>query len=309
MNVIEWLLDSDPAIRWQVMRDLTDAPASEVAAERDRVATTGWGAQLLSIPTPANASEVNWGESGNAEWFSLTQLHLLRDLGVDPQAEAVKSVVDHVAQNITWHWWDNRPFFHGEVEPCINGRVLATAAYFGQDWGDLLDKLLNDQMADGGWNCEQENGSTVGSFHSTINVLEGLYEVEAAGRGSALTTAARQRGAEYLLQRRLMFRLSTGEVPNEHFLLFKFPPGYRYDVLRGLDYFRWAGAARDERMDDALALVKERRGSDGRWPLENSHEEEWVLDMGEAEGQPSRWNTLRALRVLRWHGQAQAEGS
>jgi hypothetical protein len=302
MNVIEWLLDSDPAIRWQVMRDLTNAPASEVAAERDRVATTGWGAQLLSIPTPANASEVNWGESGNAEWFSLTQLHLLRDLGVDPQAEAVKSVVDHVAQNITWHWWDNRPFFHGEVEPCINGRVLATAAYFGQDWGDLLDKLLNDQMADGGWNCEQENGSTVGSFHSTINALEGLYEVEAAGRGSALTTAARQRGEEYLLQRRLMFRLSTGEVPNEHFLLFKFPPGYRYDVLRGLDDFRWTGLPTDPRIAEGIALVNNQRREDGRWNLGEIDPAEVNAILGEVVGEPSRWITLKALRVLRHFG-------
>jgi hypothetical protein len=298
-DVITWMLRSDPAIAWQVYQDVTDAPIGYVTNERMQVATSGWGAQILAIPTPPNASEVNWGEAGNAEWFSLTQLHLLRDLGVEPEAEAVKSVVDHVAHNITWHWWDNRPFFHGEVEPCINGRVLAIAAYFGQEWGDLLDKVLSDQMADGGWNCEQENGSTVGSFHSTINVLEGLFEVETAGRGNAQVTAARKRGEEYLLARRLMFRLSTGEVPNEHFLLFKFPPGYRYDVLRGLDYFRWTGLPTDPRMAEGVDLVASQRRDDGRWDLGEIDPAEVNAILDEVVGEPSRWITLKALRVLR----------
>jgi hypothetical protein len=299
MNVIDWLLDSDPAIRWQVMRDLTDAPAQDVTAERARVATQGWGAQLLAIPTPKNATEAAWGDAANAEWLSLLRFHLLRDLGVDPQAEQVGPVVGHARDNITWHWWDNRPFFHGEVEPCINGRVLAIAAYFGQDYGDLLDKLLGEQMADGGWNCEQENGSVRGSFHSSINVLEGLLEVERAGRGDERVTEARRRGEEYLLERYLMKRLSTGEVPNEHFLLFKFPPGYRYDVLRGLDYLRWAGLPTDPRMAEGIALVTSKRTEDGRWNLDDADLGDLGFGFGEEVGQPSRWITLKALRVLR----------
>ena len=157
-------------------------------------------------------------------------------------------------------------------------------------------------MADGGWNCEQENGSVRGSFHSTINVLEGLLEVERAGRGSAAVSAARKRGEEYLLERRLMYRLSTGEVANPHFKLFKFPPGYRYDVLRGLDYFRWAGAPGDPRMADGIALVTSQRRADGRWNLGEIDPAEVNVILGEEVGEPSRWITLKALRVLRHFG-------
>ena len=300
MNAVDWLLDADPAIRWQVIRDLTGAPAQEVAAERSKVATQGWGAQLLAIPAPENATEAPWGDAANAEWLSLLRFHLLRDLGVDPADERVAAVVAHARENITWHWWDNRPFFHGEVEPCINGRVLAVAAYFGQDYGDLLDKLLSEQMADGGWNCEQENGSVRGSFHSTINVLEGLLEAEKSGHGSPQVSAARQKGEEYLLERKLARRLSTGEIANPHFLLFRFPPGYRYDVLRGLDYLRAARVPTDPRMAEGIALVTGKRTPDGRWNLDDADLGDLGFGLGEEVGQPSRWITLRALRVLRW---------
>ncbi|MEP7378140.1 MAG: hypothetical protein ABI725_01105 [Chloroflexota bacterium] len=302
MNVVDWLLDSDPAIRWQVLRDLIDAPADEVTQERARVATQGWGAQLLALPTPVNATEAPWGDAANAEWLSLLRFHLLRDLGVDPKAEAVQRVVNHARDNITWHWWDNRPFFHGEVEPCINGRVLAIAAYFGQEWGDLLERLLSEQMADGGWNCEQENGSVRGSFHSSINVLEGLLEVERAGHGSPEVGAARRRGEEYLLERKLARRLTTGEVANPDFLLFKFPMDYRYDVLRGLDYMRLAGLPTDPRMAEGLELVTSKRTPDGRWNLDDSDLGDLGFGLGEEVGGPSRWITLRALRVLRTYG-------
>jgi hypothetical protein len=154
-------------------------------------------------------------------------------------------------------------------------------------------------MADGGWNCELEAGSTRGSFHSTICVLEGLLEYEQSGLARHATDDARRRGEEYLLERHLLRRLSTGSEVSEHFGRFGFPYAYRFNVLRGLDYFRAAGASKDPRTDEALQLIRERRGADGKWPLENSHDEEWVLDMGEGEGQPSRWVTLQALRVLR----------
>jgi hypothetical protein len=197
--------------------------------------------------------------------------------------------------------WAGRGFFEGETEPCINGRVAAIGAYFRQDVDVVVERLLGEQMADGGWNCEQERGSTRGSFHSTICVLEALLEYERAGTGKHVAQApeARRLGEEYLLERRLLRRLSNGEEISAHFGRFGFPYAYRFNVLRGLDHFRAAGAARDPRMDEALALIVERRGADGKWPLENSDTDEWVLDMGESEGQPSRWVTLQALRVLR----------
>jgi hypothetical protein len=199
--------------------------------------------------------------------------------------------------------------FAGEVEPCINGRVVTVGSYFGQDVTGIVERLLGEQMADGGWNCEQENGSTRGSFHTTINVLEGLLEHEQAGGGSAEVTAALERGHEYLLERRMLRRLSSGEVIDAAFTLFSFPTGYHYDALRGLDYLRAAGVTPDGRVAEAIDLVRSKRDADGRWPLENPHEVELVnarlrdleFDMDEREGRPSRWNTLRSMRVLDWY--------
>jgi hypothetical protein len=299
-SVIDWLLDSDPSIRWQVMRDLTGAPAQEVASERARVATEGWGARLLA----RQEANGHWGgDPDNPEWTCLLSLLWLRDLGLDPSSEEARRASGRVRDNVTWHWWDNRPFFEGEVEPCINGRVVAVGAYFGQEAqsAGLVDRLLGEQMEDGGWNCEQENGSTRGSFHTTICVLEGLLEFEQAAGGSPALETARERGQEYLLERRMLHRLSTGEVIDPAWTRFSFPTGYHYDVLRGLEYLRRAGVTPDARIAETIDLVVRKRGQDGRWSLENPHLEQLDLGMDESEGKPSRWNTLRALRVLDWY--------
>jgi hypothetical protein len=310
VSVIDWLLDSDPAIRWQAMRDLTDAPADQVAAERARVATDGWGARLLAL-----RREDGLWDSGTPEpeWISLLALLLLRDMGLDPSSEEARNAIGLVRNNATWHSrgpWHGTPVFAGEVEPCINGRVVTVGSYFGQDVTDVAARLLGEQMADGGWNCEQENGSTRGSFHTTINVLEGLLEHQRATGASAEVAAALERGHEYLLERRMLRRLSSGELIDPAFTLFSFPTGWHYDALRGLDYLRAAGVTPDARVADAIDLVRSKRDAEGRLPLENPHESEMVnarvrdleLDMDEREGRPSRWNTLRALRVLRWAG-------
>jgi hypothetical protein len=302
MNVIDWLLDSDPSIRWQVLRDLADAAPERVNAERARVATTGWGANLLARQTPeghwgGDADRGEWASS--LEWSCLQALVWLRDLGLDPRSGEAQRAVDLVRDRITWHWFDDHPFFVGEVEPCINGRVVAIGAYFGQDVEALAERLLGEQMADGGWNCEQENGATVGSFHTTIDVLEGLSELERATGGTEALRAALARGREYLLERRLLRRLSTGEIVDPAFARFSYPTGYHYDALRALDYLRDAGLPPDDRMGEALRLVETRHDAEGRWPLENPHPDQMELDTGEREGEPSRWNTVRAMRVLR----------
>lgn len=304
--VIEWLLDSDPSIRWQVLRDLTDASAEEVTAERMKVATEGWGAQLLA----SQGADGYWGAgTSNPEWVTLQTLLLLRDMGLDPTSEEARAAVARVRNNVTWQGvlpqdaaWHGKPLFAGEVEPCINGRVLAVGSYFGQEAQDIVDRLVGEQMADGGWNCEQERGSTRGSFHTTICVLEGLLEHERATGDSPTVTAARQRGQEFLLERRLLRRLSTGEVIDPGWTQFSFPTGYYYDVLRGLEYLRSAGVTQENRMAEAIDLVASKRKADGRWLLENVHPEQLDAEPGVAEGQPSRWNTLRALRVLDWYG-------
>ncbi len=312
MSVIDWLLNSDPAIRWQAMRDLTDAPADRVAAERARVATEGWGARLLALRREDGLWHTGTSDS---EWPSLLALSMLRDMGLDASSEVARKAIRLVRDNATWHSrgpWHGNPVFAGEVEPCINGRVVTVGSYFGVDVIGIVERLLDEQMADGGWNCEQENGSTRGSFHTTINVLEGLLEHERAIGGSAEVTAARERGQEYLLERRMLRRLSSGELIDPAFTLFSFPTGWHYDVLRGLDYLRAAGVPPDARVAEAIDLVRSKRDAEGRFPLENPHESEMVtarvrdlgFDMDEREGRPSRWNTLRALRLLQWAGRS-----
>jgi hypothetical protein len=285
------------------MRDLNSAPDEEVAAERAKVAKEGWGARLLA----RQEANGHWGGSpDNPEWTCLLSLLWLREMGLDPASDEARHAVALVRDNVTWHWWDNKPFFAGEVEPCINGRIVAVGSYFGQDVQSLVQRLLGEQMEDGGWNCEQENGSTRGSFHTTINVLEGLAEYERATGGDAEVRAARIRSQEYLLERRLLRRLSTGEIIEPAFTQLSFPTGYHYDVLRVLEHLRRAGASPEARMAEAVDLVEEKRGEDGRWLLENPHPDQLDLQMDEAEGKPSRWNTLRALRALDWYDSSSA---
>jgi hypothetical protein len=297
MNVIDWLLDSDPAIRWQVMRDLADAPPDAVAAERAKVATQGWGAQLLGL----QPTDGVWG--GGAyfpEWSSTTPtLSLLRQFGLDPATGVARHAVELVRANAKWEH-EGQAYFDGEVEPCINGQAVAIGAYFGQDVRGIVDRLLAEQMDDGGWNCEQENGSSRGSFETTLNVLEGLLEYERAIGPDPDVAAARARGQEYLLDRGLLRRVSTGELGQQRWLSIGFPNGWHYDVVRVLDYLRDAGAAADGRMAEAIRIVESKRDADGRWPLDHAYHDTLPVDLGESEGQPSRWITLKALRILRW---------
>lgn len=311
MTVLDWLLDSDPAIRWQVLRDLVHAPDDVVAAERARVATEGWGARLLALQGEDGqwaggacfpARTFNWRAEGPGQpWIStLPTLQLLHDLGVDPQVERVRRAVVSVRENCRWEH-AGQPFFSGEVEPCINGRTVTLGIYFGQSQEALVARLLGEQLADGGWNCEAENGSVRSSFHTTINVLEGLLAYERATGGSAELLAARRRGEEYLLERRLTRRKSTGEIVNPAWLQFSFPVRWHYDVLRALEYFRSAGDAPDPRMGEAIDLLLSKRQADGTWHLENTYPGKIHFALEDGDGRPSRWNTLRALRVLGWY--------
>jgi len=312
VTVINWLLNSDPSIRWQVMRDLTDAPADEVAAERARVATEGLGVRLLAL----QAVDGRWGGAAwNCGWDSTMHvLSLLQEMGLDPASTEARRAVGLVRDRVTWQGCgppecEGNAFFAGEVEPCINGQVAASGAYFGQDVRDIVNRLLGEQLPDGGWNCEAANGSTRSSFNTTICVLEALLEQERAGGGSPEVTAARLRGQEYLLERRLFRRRSTGEVIERDrkgdaaWTRFAFPTWWHYDVLRGLEYLRRAGVAPDERVAEAINLVASKR-DDGRWPLETLYPGKMPVETDEGEGRPSRWNTLRALRVLRWYERA-----
>ena len=310
MDVTHWLLDADPAIRWQVMRDLLDEPPDAVAAERRRVASEGWGAHLLALQADDGLWDGKAWSNDARDTFHV--LELLRRFGLDPASPEARRAIGLVREHVTWSDgheydvpWGANGFFEGEVEPCINGNVVASGAYFGVDMTPLVDRLLGEQLADGGWNCEVENGATVSSFGTTINVLEGLLEHERAIGGSDRVADARRRGDEYLLARHLMRRKSTGEVIDPAFLELAFPHWWHYDVLRSLDYLRDAGV-RDGRVGEALDIVQAARDADGRWPLQRVWEHETPFDLEGGEGTPSRWNTLRALRTLRWFGGAAA---
>ena len=313
MTVLDWLLDSDPSVRWQAMRDLADAPPGAVAAERARVATEGAGARLLAL----QSADGRWGGAAwNRGWDSTMHvLTLLREMGLDKESAEARRALGLVRERVTWQGCgppecERNPFFAGEVEPCINGQVAASGAWFGQDVRGLIDRLLGEQLGDGGWNCEAPERSTRSSFNTTICVLEALLEYERSAGSAPDVTRARLRGEEYLLERRLFRRRSTGEAIERDrrggasWRLFAFPTWWHYDVLRGLEHLRRSGAAPDPRAAEAIDLVKAKRDADGRWPLEVQHPGRMPVETDDGVGRPSRWNTLRALRVLRWYGRA-----
>lgn len=307
--MIRWLLEGDPAVRWQVLRDLTDASPDEVAAERARVEHEGWGTRLLALEDadglwdggacfPGDYKGDEPGQPWTATMHTLQSLELF---GLEPGSPAARNATALVADHGRWEHAGQR-YFDGEVEPCINGRTIDAGAYFGVDVAPMVERILPERLADGGWNCEAENGSVRTSFDTTINVLDGLLEFERATGGSPAVREARRGGEEYLLERSLFRRKSTGEVANPAYLDFAFPYYWHYDVLRALDYFRGAGADRDTRMAEAVELVRSKRQPDGRWLLDRIHPGRVHFDLEDGVGEPSRWNTLRTLRVLAWWG-------
>ena len=299
MSVTGWLLAGDPAVRWQVMRDVLHEPADVVAQERARVAVEGWGASLLDRQQPAGF----WGgDDERRTWMTtIYTLVLLKDLGVDPAAPACRAALERLNGHVTWWQLDGRPFFEGETEPCINGAILAAGAYFGQPTDVLAQRLVDAQLDDGGWNCNAPP-STRSSFHTTICVLEGLLAHERASGSGAGVRQARERGEHYLVARRMYRSLTSGDVVDRRFTRYAFPTTWHYDVLRGLDHLRNAGAPPDARVGEALDVVARRRHQNGRWPLNVDHGDRIPFDLEPGVGKASRWNTLRALRVLEWGG-------
>lgn len=296
--VTDWLLQSDPSLRWQAMRDLAGSTTEAVAAERARVAHEGYGARLLGLQTP----EGHWNDETEHGWMTTTDvLQLLKQLGADPADGKVRAAIERVVGGVAWYQLDGRPFFDGETEACINGRILGAGAYFGADVSRLTGRLLGEQLEDGGWNCEAPP-SRRSSFNSTICVLEGLLEVERACGATPAVSEARARGENYLLERGMLRSKSTGAVIDQRWTQFSFPTVWYYDILRGLDYLRAAGVNPDSRVAEAIGLIQARRDTDGMWPLDHLHRDRSriPIEVETGVGQPSRWITLRALRVLEW---------
>jgi hypothetical protein len=297
-----------------VQRDLLGSSEAEWRAERARVETEGWGARLLAAEGPdgqwAGAAfwpegftEEDWRREGQAWTATCFALDQLREFGLEPGSASARRAVALVGANSRWEE-GGQPFWEGEVEECINGRTVASGAYFGVDVAPIVARLVTESLPDGGWNCERANGSRRSSFDTTINVLEGLAEFERATGGTEASRAARTAGEEYLLERALFRRRSSGEPAADRYLQLLHPNRWRYDVLRGLDYFRAAaeltGAAPDRRLAEAVQVVRDRQRPDGRWALDASLPGRVWFDVDDGVGAPSRWLTLRALRVLRW---------
>ncbi len=304
MDVFAWLLEGDPSIRWQVLRDLTPATPDDVATERARVATTGWGAKLLALQDP----DGKWGGGHyGPKWISTTYtLRLLHYLGLDPSHPAAQRGMDRLFERAEWYDGGVGYFVTVEAETCVTGMTLSLASYFGGFDGHrepMAEWLLSQQLDDGGWNCMTRLGSIRSSFNTTILVLEGLLEFERTHPAGLIRAirSARRRGEDYLLDRHLMRSLSTGQIINPSWTRFSFPPRWHFDVLRGLDYLQNAGVRPDSRSNEAIELLLSKRTKDGRWKLQNHHSGLEHFKM-ETTGQPSRWNTMRALRVLRWRG-------
>jgi hypothetical protein len=313
-RVTQWLLDGDPAIRWQCLRDLVGASERIVERDRRKIARHGWGARLLA----KQDRKGTWagGQTSDAglyspKWTSTTYtMLLLRDFGLpatNRQArKGCKLLLNEGLQPDgginygIWAKWTRRS------ETCVTGMVLSILSHF--QYGDtrletVAGHLLEQQMPDGGWNCRRYAGATHSSVHTTISALEGLryYEVHCPQKARQVR-AAQRRGREFLLAHRLFRSHRTGQIIKPLFLRFSFPPRWHYDILRALDYFQAVNATRDPRLAEAIEIVRSTRREDGRWPLQHSYKGKTYFEL-ESLGAPSRWNTLRAMRVLKWWDQ------
>ncbi len=307
-DLIDWLLDSDPALRWQVQRDLLHEPESVWGATKARVATEGFGARLLALQDPDGQwaggafFPSDFSEDEPQPWTATTwSLKALREWGVE--ASALGDTAERLARNSTWEY-DDLPYWGGEVDVCINSYTLATGAWLGVDMSALAQWFVEHRLEDGGWNCEWVEGSTRSSFHSTINALRGLLYYETATGGTEATRAARKGGEEYLLERQLVRKLSTDEQVGPWVDSFTYPTRWKYSVLRAADHFRLAseheGTPPDPRLAEAIELIRAARQPDGTWLQTNRQKGREWFEVDVPDGEPSKWITLDALRVLGW---------
>lgn len=301
--ILTWLLAGDPAIRWQTLRDLCNAGFGRILKEQEKISSEGWGARLLA----RQAASGLWGGGlYGPKWISTTYtMLLLRQFGLAPDHPQALKACKLLMDEGFYH--DGGINFFASLqhsETCVTGMVLSIVAYFFFD-DERIEKLVNhlcaQQMPDGGWNCESFRGATHSSFHTTISVLEGLREYE-KHRGSNLAARCQERGVEFLLRHKLFRSHRTGVIVDPRMTRFSFPPRWRYDVMRALDYLQTCQWPRDPRMDEAIALVKKKRRADGTWVLQSKHPGRTFFEM-EKIGKPSRWNTLRARRILQWYEQ------
>ncbi|MFC4855780.1 squalene cyclase [Actinophytocola glycyrrhizae] len=310
MDVLGWLRDSDPALRWQVESDLLGEPPEVWEATRARVATEGFGARLLALQDPDGQwaggaffpADADQSTEAGQPWTATTwTLNSLREWGLD--AAVLHGTAELLAEHCRWEY-DNLPYWGGEVDCCINAWTVANGLWLGADVCGIVDWFGEHRLADGGWNCAWVEGSTRSSFHSTLNSLKGLLAWDVATGGTDATRAARHEGEEYLLRRGLFRRLSTGEPVGPWVDRFTYPFRWTYDVLNAAEYFRAAalsdGRAPDPRMADAIAMIRAARRPDGTWRQGARQPGRVWFEVDVPEGEPSKWLTLSGTRVLGW---------
>ncbi len=310
-----WLLESDPALRWQVERDIAGEPPEVWESTRAKVATEGFGARLLALQDPdgqwaggaffpGNFDFLSEEAAEGQPWTATTwTLNSLREWGLAAEVLRDRRTVELLTENSRWEYED-LPYWGGEVDCCINAWTLANGAWLGADIAGIASWFVDHQLSDGGWNCEWVEGSTRSSFHSTLNSLKGLLAFEVATGGSEATRRARRTGEEYLLQRNLFRRLTTGEPVAPWVDQFEYPSRWRYSVLNAADYFRAAsvafGTAPDARMAEAMELIRAARQADGSW-LQGVRQPGPVwFEVDVPVGESSKWLTLFGTRVLAW---------
>ncbi|BBX02444.1 hypothetical protein MMOR_33800 [Mycolicibacterium moriokaense] len=315
-SVTDWLLDSDPALRWQVERDLMGEPPEVWQTTRARIATEGFGGRLLALqdsdgqwaggsffPADFDFDGDELSEVGQPWTATTWSLNSLREWGLDPAVLRARRTVELLAENCRWEY-ENLPYWGGEVDCCINAWTVANGVWLGADIERIVEWFLEHQLPDGGWNCDWVEGSTRSSFHSTLNSLKGLLAYEIASGGSDAALAARQRGQEYLLQRALFRRLSTGEPVGEWVGKFVYPIRWAYSVLNAAEYFREASAVDtvppDPRMAEAIDIIRAARQPDGTWITAGRQPGRVWFEVDAPAGEPSKWLTLFAMRVLAW---------
>ncbi|MFD9893428.1 squalene cyclase [Amycolatopsis sp. NPDC059027] len=315
--LLDWLRDSDPALRWQVERDLAHAPTEVWEATRTRIATEGFGARLLALqdadgqwaggaffPADFDFHGPEAAEGAGQPWTATTwTLNSLREWGLDAAVLRERRTAELLAENSRWEY-DHLPYWGGEVDCCVNAWTVANGVWLGADVTGVVDWFLEHRLADGGWNCAWIDGSTRSSFPSTLNTLKGLLAYEAAAGGTDATRAARHSGEEYLLRRGLFRRLSTGEPVAPWVTSFAYPFRWFYSVLNAAEYFRQAslvdGTAPDPRVAGAMDLIRAARQPDGTWLQARRHPGRVWFEVDAPAGEPSKWLTLSATRVLAW---------
>jgi len=316
-DLIAWLRDSDPALCWQVERDLAHEPAPVWQATRARVATEGFGARLLALQDPDGQwaggayfpagfgfGNPGAGEDAGQPWTATTwTLNALREWGLDCVVLRERRTAELLAEHCRWEY-DDLPYWGGEVDCCINASTVANGLWLGAEITGIVDWFVEHRLPDGGWNCQWVEGSTRSSFHSTLNSLTGLLAYDTATAGTGATRVARHGGEEYLLRRGLFRRLSTGEPVGPWVDRFAYPFRWFYNVLRAAEYFRQAclldGTAPDPRMAEAIELIRAARQPDGTWLQARRHPGQVWFEVDVPAGQPSKWLTLFGTRVLTW---------